>query len=168
MLAFSENFYDFDCVPTANSKDSSTAANGYQYISPNLTFPCDGVVTKWKIGTENRRNELAIVYLQIWRPVGTVYSRVAETIYTHSGDEAIAEVPTSMPVSAMDVIGFFIPNGFSVGLRVAWAAVPDHTLLQGMMSSEGITPVATFSGSPTTLSSSPFVSVIFGKCSMIV
>ena len=165
MLAFSENFYDFDCVPTANSKDSSTAANGYQYISPNLTFPCDGVVSKWKIGTENRKNEL--VYLQIWQPVRTGYSRVAETIYTHSSG-TIVEVTTDMTVSAGDVIGFFIPVVFSVGLRVAWASVPDHTLLQGMRSSEGITPVPTFNGSPTTLSSSPLVSVIFGKCTMIV
>ncbi len=60
------------------------------------------------------------------------------------------------------MVGFFIPRGGG-GLRVAWASVPDHTLLQGRESAEGDYPVATFSGSPTTLSSSPLVSVIFGK-----
>ena len=116
-------------------------------------------MSKWKIGTENRKNEL--VYLQIWQPVETGYSRVAETIYTHSSG-TIAEVTTDMTVSAGDVIGFFVPAFFSVGLRVAWAAVPEHTLLQGMRSSAGVSPVATFSDILTTLSSSPLVSVIFG------
>ena len=113
MLLFLEIFYDFLCVSNKRAK------NGYQYISPNLTFPCDGSVTKWKIGTETKDTEQ--VYLQIWRPTETDYTRVAET-------------------------------------------VPGHTLLRGMMrSASGASPVATFSGSPTTLSSSPLVSVIFGK-----
>ena len=93
--------------------------------------------------------------------------RVAETVYTHSGG-TIAEVLTNMTVSAGDVIGFFIPRG-AEGLRVAWAPVPDHTLLQGMMrSAGGVSPVATFSGNHSTLSSSPLVSVIFGRCTMNV
>ena len=140
------------------------AEDGYQYISPNLTFPCDGVVTKWKIGTEDGNNDQ--VYLQIWQPTETDYTRVAETVYNHSGGATISEVLTNMTVSGGDVIGFFIPNGLA-GLRVAWAPVPDHTLLQGMQSADGVSPVTTFSGSPTTLSSSPLVSVIFGKCARI-
>ena len=158
MLIFSGNFYDFHCIPT---EDGSRADVGYQYISPNLTFPCDGVVTEWKIGIDDRDNKQ--VYLQIWRPNGTGYSRVAETVYTHSIG-TVVEVPTDMTVSAMDVIGFFVPRPGRVGLRVAWAPVPGHTLLQGMRSSESASPVATFSDSPTTLSSSPLVSVVFGKC----
>ena len=157
-----ENFYNFHCVPTGFG---STALDGYQYISPNLTFSCDGAVTKWKIGTEDRNSQQ--VYLQIWQPTETDYTRVAETVYTHSGGGTISEVLTNMTVSAGDVIGFFIPRGSFVGLRVAWAPVPDHTLLQGMQSADGVSPVATFSGSPTTLSSSPLVSVIFGKCTRI-
>ena len=121
MLLFLENLYDFHCVPI------ETTPTGYQYISPNLTFPCDGAVTKWKIGTENENNDQ--VYLQIWRPTETDYMRVAETVYTHGGGGTIAEVLTNMTVSAGDVIGFFIPRGGKEGLRVAWAPVPDHTLL---------------------------------------
>ena len=163
MLISSENFYDLNCVP------SGRAHGGYQYISPNLTFPCDGVVTKWKIGTENENDDQ--VYLQIWRPFGADYSRVAETVYTHSGGQAIAEVTTDMTVSAGDMIGFFTPRntpGKNVGLRLAWAPIPDYTLLQGVRrSAVGETPVATFTGSPTTLSSSPLVSVMFGKCTRL-
>ena len=154
MLLFSGTFYNFNCVPRDEAQE------GYQYISPNLTFPCDGVATKWKIGTENRNNQQ--VYLQIWRPFGTDYSRVAETVYTNSGGQTIAEVTTDMTVSAGDVIGFFIPRGNN-GLKVA--PVPDHTLLQGERSAE--TPLTTFTDSPTPLSSSPLVSVMFGKCTMI-
>ena len=159
---FSGNFYDFHCIPT-----DSEAPDGYQYISPNLTFPCDGVVTEWKIGMENKKNKP--VYLQIWRPngTGTGYSRVAESDYTHSSDTSIAVVTTDMTVSAGDVIGFFLPRD-GMGPKVAWAPVPDHTLLQGMRSTKGVSPVATFSDSSTALSSSPLVSVIFSKCAMIV
>ena len=161
MVIFLENFYDFHCVPNDRAQD------GYQYISSNLTFSCDGAVTKWKIGTENQNN--AQVYLQIWRPTGIDYMRVAETVYTHRRGARISEVHTNMTVSAGDVIGFFIPRDGrpgpgSDGLSVAWAPVPDHTLLQGMQSAAGVSPVATFGGSPTTLSSSPLVSVMFGKC----
>jgi len=160
VVIFLGAFYDFQCVP------NDRAEGGYQYISLNLTFPCDGAVTKWKIGTENQEEEQ--VYLQIWRPTGTGYMRVAETVYNRSGGGNISEVATNMTVSAMDVIGFFIPRSGEKGLRVAWVPVPDHTLLRGMMrSTEGESPVATFSGSPTTLSSSPLVSVIFGKCTRI-
>ena len=160
MLLFSGTFYDFNCVP------DDTAPDGYQYISPNLTFPCDGVVTKWKIGTENRNDQQ--VHLQIWRPVGTGYSRVAETVYTKPGGQTIAEIPADMTVSAGDAVGFFAPRPGNHGLRLAWAPVPDHTLLRGTMRS-GIsdTPEATFTDIPTTLSSSPLVSVMFGECTMV-
>ena len=161
VVIFLGDFYNFHCVP------NDRADHGYQYISPNLTFPCDGTVTKWKIGTEDQNNEQ--VHLQIWRTTGTDYTRVAETIYTHSGGGTISEVLTNMTVSAGDVVGFFIPRPGDHGLKVAWAPVPDHTLLRGVMKSKnGVSPVATFSGSPTTiLSSSPLVSVIFGKCAGI-
>ena len=150
-------------MPTGRN---SRTPDRYQYISPNLTFPCDGVVTKWKIGTENTNN--AAVYLQIWRPDGTDYSRVTETVYTHSGREAIAEVSTDMTVSAGDVVGFYMQGG-KEGLELAWVPVPDHTLLQGSRSATGATPVATFSDASTTiLSSSPLVSVVIGKYAIIV
>ena len=112
---------------------------------------------------ENKQNQQ--VYLQIWRPSGTDYTRVAEYLYSHGVSGDVAEVATDMTVSAGDAVGFFIPRGGREGLRVAWAPVPDHTLLRGMMrSANGVSPAATFSGSSTTLSSSPLVSVIFGKC----
>ena len=154
----SGNFYDFKCVP------GNRARIGFQYISPNLTFPCDGVVTKWKIGIKDDNKDQ--VYLQIWRPDGTDYSRVAETVYTHNNDQAIAEVTTNMTVSAGDVIGFYIPRR-AIALRVALAPVPDHTLLQGVRSIQSVSPVATFTDNPTTLSSSPLVSVMFGKCTRL-
>ena len=135
----------------------------YPQTSP---FP---VMELWPSGRLEQTIEAMSKYncMQIWWPTETDYTRVAETVYTHSGGGTISEVLTNMTVSAGDVIGFFIPRGGKEGLRVAWAPVPDHTLLQGMQSADGVSPVATFSGSPTTLSSSPLVSVIFGKCTRI-
>ena len=152
----SGSFYDFNCVPSDEAQD------GYQYISPSLTFPCDGVVTKWKIGVEDKNQE---VYLQIWRPVGTDYSRVAETVYTHSRGQTITEVSTNMTVSVGDAVGFFAPTPGNRGLRLAWAPVPNHTLLRGTVRRD--TPEATFTDIPTTISSSPLVSVMFGECTMV-
>ena len=123
-------------------------------------------MTKWKIGTETGTNEL--LYLQVWRPDGKVYRRVTQTVYYSSGTKTIAEIPTHMSVSAGDAVGFFIPTAFSVGLRVAWAPVSDYTLLQGMRSTTGDSPIATFTGSHTTLNSSPLLSVILGKCIFII
>ena len=159
----SENFHDFICVPTG---PHSTTPDRYQYIAPNLTFPCDGVVTKWKIGTENENS--AAVYLQIWRPDGTDYSRVTETVYTHSGGEAIAEVSTHMTVSPGDVVGFFMHEG-SFGLKLAWVPDPHHTLLRGSRTGTSATPAAAFTGvSSTRFYASVLVSVIFGKCTITI
>ena len=140
---FSGNFHNFNCVPNDRADDD------YQYIAPNLTLPCDGVVTKWKVGIRGKHNRQ--VYLQIWQPNGTDY---------HPGG-TIAEVSTNMIVSAGDVIGVFVLKG--VRLRVAWASVPDYTILQGMSSDSGSTPVAPFSDTCSTFSSSPLVSIGFSN-----
>ena len=73
-----------------------------------------------------------------------------------------------MTVLVGDVIGFFTPEPGMNGLRLAWAPVSDHTLLFEEGSAKSVSPVATFNGSRITLSSSPLISVIFGKCTMIV
>ena len=72
-----------------------------------------------------------------------------------------------MTVSAGDVVGFYMQSG-KEGVRLAWFPVPDDTLLRGSRSAAGVAPVATFSDDSTTiLSSSPLVSVEFGKYAII-
>ena len=148
-------FYDFDdfadCVALNNT------ARGYQYISPNLTFPCPRVVTKWKIGVVASGG----LYLQIWRPDGLNYSRVDELLYT----ESTGEVSTNMSVLAGDVIGFWTPRLSQLELGIA--PVPDYTLLQGSRSSIfTFTPSGTFHQSDVSLTlvgASPLVTVAYGN-----
>ena len=156
MFLTADTFYDFDGCVALNITTS-----GYQYISPNLTFPCPGVVTKWKIGAE----AAGALYLQIWRSDGLNYSRVDESFHFKSNDEP-AEFSTNVTVSAGDVIGFFIPRIF--GLEVDIAPVPDYTLLQGSRSGRFATPSGTFHESDvssTVVGSSPLVTVEFGNTS---
>ena len=137
----------------------NSTAQGYQYISPNLTFPCPGVVTKWKIGAFAR----GAVYLQIWRPDGLNYRRVDQSLYFETTGEPV-EVSTNMSVSEGDVIGFFIPRVFANELSIA--PVPDYTLLQGSRSGFIATPSETFHQSDvssTVVGASPLVTVSYGN-----
>ena len=138
-----------------------STTKGYQYISPNLSFPCNGVVSKWKLEVMERSSA---VFLQVWRPNGTDYSRVAETVHYKPWSDTTVEVITSMTVSAGDVIGIFSPR--HVGVEVELAPVPDHTLLQGSRSDNAFSPSGVFHDndvSSTVVGSSPLVSVAFGK-----
>lgn len=138
-----------------------STAKGYQYISPNLSFPCNGVVSKWKLGVAA---DSTPIYLQVWRPNGTDYSRVAETVHYKPWSETTVEVITDMTVSAGDVIGIFSPR--YVGVEIELAPVPDHTLLQGSRSDNTFSPSGVFYDSDvssTVVGSSPLVSVAFGE-----
>ena len=152
------NFYDFtDCVA------SDRVSRGYQYIFPNLTFPCDGVVTNWRIGS-NARGSL---YLQIWRLDGANYNRIEESLYFTGSEEVVAEVSTNMTVSAGDVAGIFVAT--LTGIELEIAPVPDHTFLQGSRSDILVSPSGTFHStdiSSIVMGSSPLVTVAFGKVSI--
>ena len=150
-------FYDFgdfaDCVAL------NRTTSGHQYISPNLTFPYPGVVTKWKIGAIAR----GILYLQIWRPDGLDYSRVDQSFYLETTGEPV-EVSTNMSVLAGDVIGFWTPLASQLQLSIA--PVPDYTLLQGSRSGFLATPSGTFHESDvssTVVGASPLVTVAYGN-----
>ena len=140
------------------SLDSTT--QGCQYISPNLTFPCPGVVTKWKIGAFAS----GTLYLQIWRPDGLNYRRVNQSVYFETTGEPV-EVFTNMSVLAGDVIGFWTRRLSLSELRIA--PVPDYTLLQGSQSGFLVfTPSETFHQSDVSLTlvgASPLVTVAYGN-----
>jgi len=151
-------FYDFGNFSDCAALDSTTS--GIQYISPNLTFPCPGVVTKWKIGAFAR----GALFLQIWRPDGMSYSRVNQSVYFETTGEPV-EVFTNMSVLAGDVIGFWTRRLSQFELSIA--PVPDYTLLQGSQSGFVVfTPSETFHQSDvssTVVGASPLVTVSYGN-----
>ena len=143
-------FDDFNFVCGGKVPDNTL------YIIPELNFSCDGTVTQWKVGLEDR-SENQEVNLQIWRSVGTgEYSRVTEAVYAKTdGDERIATVPVSMSVMAGDMVGFYVPDG-QLQLRTA----PDMGLT---MYTTGGSPQTTVNTSGSTVGPSPFISVVFGE-----
>lgn len=151
-------FYDFGDFSDCGGLDSTTS--GFQYISPNLTFTCPGVVTKWKIGGIAS----GALYLQIWQPDGLNYRLVDQSFYFEITGEPV-EVSTNMSVSAGDVIGFWIPRLSQ--LEPSIAPVPDYTLLQGSRSDFlDLTPSGTFHQSDvssTVVGASPLVTVAYGN-----
>ena len=137
-----------------------TVGHSVQYIIPELNFSCDGTVTQWKVGLEDRGNGRS-VNLQIWRSVGAgEYTNVHEVVYTKTvTEERIATVPVSMSVMAGDMIGFYVPTSRE---QLQLHTLPDV----------GLTMYTT-SGSPTSslimsslhpvVGPSPYISVMFGE-----
>ena len=90
--------------------------NRRQQITPNITFTCDGWITKWIIGAHWGNNKMYFPELQIWRNDGnatyrkingtfiSVETRNASSIYEYSDFSPI-------PFQAGDILGAFVPYG---------------------------------------------------------
>lgn len=93
-----------------------TGYNPRQQITPNITFTCDGWITKWIIGALWGKNNTLFPELQIWRNDGnntyrkingtfiSVETRNASLIYEYSDFSPI-------PFQAGDILGAFVPKG---------------------------------------------------------
>ena len=127
-----------------------------QYIIPQLNFSCNGTVTQWKVGLEER-DKKERVNIQIWRSMGVgEYTRVTEEVYTKTVYEkiAIATVPVSMSVMAGDMVGFYVPRL----LRLHTA--PDVGLT--MYTTRG-SPTSSLAALESVVGPSPYISVVFGE-----
>ena len=123
-----------------------------QYIIPQLNFFCDGIVTQWKVGLEDKGNNQE-VNLEIWRSMGAgEYSRVTEAVYTKTDNERMATVPVSMSVMAGDMVGF---NG-----RLQLNTLPNVGLT---IFSSKVDPTSSLSGLSTAVGPSPYITVMFGE-----
>ena len=133
-----------------------TVGHNVQYIIPELNFSCDGTVTQWKVGLEDRGNGRS-VNLQIWRSVGAgEYTSMTEVVYTKTvREERIATVPVSMSVMAGDMIGFYVPS-----VPVQLHTLPDVGLT---MYTTGGSPTSSLSSLGSVVGPSPYISVMFGE-----
>jgi len=86
-----------------------------QQITPDITFTCDGHITKWIVGARWEDTRSLYPELQVWRNVGNdVYHKINGTVINIA-----AESPTRIyeydnfspiPVLAGDILGVFIPQ----------------------------------------------------------
>ena len=84
-----------------------------QQITPDITFTCDGHITKWIVGANWADTRSLYPELQVWRNVGNdVYHKINGTVINIA-----AESPTRIyeydnfspiPVLAGDILGAFI------------------------------------------------------------
>ena len=94
-----------------------------QQITPNITFTCDGWITKWIIGALWDGGNMLFPELQIWRNDGnatyrkingtfiSVETRNASSIYEYTNFSPI-------PFQAGDILGAFVPRGGLSKLRL--------------------------------------------------
>ena len=90
--------------------------NRRQQITPNITFTCDGWITKWIIGALWDGGNMLFPELQIWRNDGNAtYRKINGTFISVETSNAslIYEYTNFSPIpfQAGDILGAFIPRG---------------------------------------------------------
>ena len=86
-----------------------------QQITPDITFTCDGHITKWIVGANWADTRSLYPELQVWRNVGNdVYRKINGTVIniTAQSPTRIYEYDnfSPIPVLAGDILGVFIPQ----------------------------------------------------------
>ena len=144
--------------------------NNRQSVSPQISFTCDGNITKWIVGANWDGEHALYPELQVWRRVNDSipdrYYRVGNTIISvasQNSDSQVYEYPVDppLPVEAGDVLGIFQPVGDDSRLRVYYERdAGPSTLYQTTSISQEDFPE---SGEPQSHSHLPLVTVEIGK-----
>ena len=98
-----------------------------QQITPAVNFTCDGMITKWIIGTNWKGGESLYPELQVWRNIendvyhkinGTfmnIGTKISNRIYEYNNFSPI-------PFLAGDILGVFLPRNTISRLRITLEA----------------------------------------------
>ena len=91
-----------------------TGYNQRQQITPNITFTCDGWITKWIIGALWDNNVMLFPELQIWRNDGNAtYRKINGTFLSvETFNESLMYEYSNfspIPFQARDILGTFVP-----------------------------------------------------------
>ena len=100
-----------------------TGYNQRQQISPNITFTCNGWITKWIIGALWDGGHMLFPELQIWRNDGNAtYRKINGTFISVETDNTSLIYEYSdfspIPFQAGDILGAFVPRGGLSKLRL--------------------------------------------------
>ena len=98
--------------------ETQNEVNGRQFVFPNYSFSCAGLITSWSLGLAERRgNDERMNYpqLQIWRRrSGDLYDRIATTELTATAISpnqlySVTIVPP-LQFQSGDLLGMFLPE----------------------------------------------------------
>ena len=179
LLAMAEQSCAQGFQPWETVDDTSRTGRDRQYIFPNLSFSCDGVITGWTLKRYDREDDTRpnrgrilegeVIALQLWKQkAGTesIYTLQTQQTHTATTDNAPSYsfmASSVVTVTAGDVFGFYIPTGSGTGggLRVGVAQLPEHTMFTSRTAAPGPTEftVNTNDG----LHIFPLVSIEFSK-----
>ena len=90
-----------------------TRRNNQQCLFPDITFTCNGFITKWIIGAEAENDDL-LSELQIWRNTGgTSYTKAGFSLLpsnTLTGNVAEYTLNTPLEFQEGDILGVYQPR----------------------------------------------------------
>ena len=94
-----------------------------QQITPDMTFTCNGTITKWIFATGLMINAPRSAEFQLWRNTGSdVYEKINGTLITMTEIEVSAHIYEydafpPIPVQAGDILGVFLPSSHNIVLN---------------------------------------------------
>ena len=106
-----------ETVGTATNPDQR------QQITPDITFTCDGMITKWIVGANWDSSDSLYPELQVWRNIGNdMYQKINGTFITTQTENSnrIYEYDNFSPIpfQAGDILGVFLPRDRDTRLRL--------------------------------------------------
>ena len=117
---------------------SATSIDRRQYISPEINFTCDGMITKWIIVANSftGENNQFFPELQVWRNVGNdTYHKISGTHiflpFVPTSTNTLYEYSSFDPISvrAGDVLGVFTPDNSNSRIFLAFESGSNHPRL---------------------------------------
>ena len=100
---------------------NSVPAVRTQQITPDMTFTCNGTITKWIFAAGPIINAPRSAEFQIWRNTGSdVYEKINGTLIDMTEIEVSAHIYVydafPIPVQAGDILGVFLPRSHNIVL----------------------------------------------------
>ena len=103
--------------------NNSVPAVRTQQITPDMTFTCNGIITKWIFAAgPMRKNAPHSAEFQIWRNTGSdVYEKINGTLINMTEIEVSSHIYEydafpPIPVQAEDILGVFLPASHNIVL----------------------------------------------------
>ena len=140
-----------------------------QRLFPDITFPCNGSITKWIVGAGTGGDSSPPSELQIWRRSGSDYTKVGSTQLTaqnSTNNSNVYEYIPSQPLGFQegDILGVYQRDGSSIVPYYQENTGPENLRQSGLVSS-----------APNNLTAPPqaaeydypLVTVETGECDMV-
>ena len=110
-----------------------------QRVFPDITFTCNGSITKWIVGAGTGGGSIPPSELQIWRRTGQDYTKVGSTQLTAQSPTSDPNVYEYIPPSLLgfqegDILGVYQRDGSSIVPYYQESTGPENLRQNGLVS----------------------------------